>query len=86
MIHQIKEFTLFDRRNEKLVIVHFRRIDNYFIIEERTQDGTIIDSESAPESFAQTVLEQALICLPKEDVEIEKLSTGTFFNYPIPQI
>lgn len=86
MIQQVKEFKLFDRRNQQLVIIHFRRIDNYFITEKRTQDGTIIDWESVAESFAETVLEQALICLPKEDIEIEKFSTGTSFNYPIPQI
>jgi len=27
-IKQIYEFKLFDRRNEQLVIVHFRRIDD----------------------------------------------------------
>jgi hypothetical protein len=85
-IKQIYEFKLFDRRKEQLVIVHFRRIDDYFLIEKRTQDGKVIDSEKVAESFAQTALEQALICLPKEDFEIEKLSTGTDFNYPTPHV
>jgi len=73
-IKQIYEFKLFDRRSEQLVIVHFRRIDDYFLIEKRTQDGKVIDSEKVAESFAQTVLEQALICLPKADLEITKFS------------
>ena len=73
-IKQVYEFKLFDRRNEQLVIVHFRRIDDYFLLEKRTQDGKIIDSESVAESFANTVLEQAMICLPKSDLEITKFS------------
>lgn len=73
-IKQIYEFKLFDRRNEQLVIVHFRRIDDYFLIEKRTQDGKIIDSEKIEEKFAKIVLEQALICLPKSDLEITKFS------------
>jgi len=85
-IKQIYEFKLFDRRSEQLVIVHFRRIDDYFLIEKRTQDGKVIDSEKVAESFAQTALEQALICLPKSDLEITKLSTGTKFNYPTRNI
>jgi hypothetical protein len=85
-IQQVYEFELFDRRNEQLVIVHFRRIDDYFALEKRTQDGKVIDSENVAESFAQTVLEQALICLPKSDIEITKLSTGTKFNYPTRSI
>jgi hypothetical protein len=73
-IKQIYEFKLFDRRNEQLVIVHFRRIDDYFLIEKRTQDGKIIDSEKIEEQFAKIVLEQALISLPKSDLEITKFS------------
>lgn len=73
-IKQIYEFKLFDRRNEQLVIVHFRRIDDYFLIEKRTQDGKVIDSEKAEEQFAKIVLEQALISLPKSDLEITKFS------------
>jgi hypothetical protein len=84
-IKQIHEFKLFDRRQKELVIVDFCRIDDCFLVEERTQDGKIIDSEKVAESFAATVLEQALICLPREDIEIKKLSTGTSFNYPIKQ-
>ena len=85
-IQQVYEFKLFDRRNKQLVIVHFRRIDDYFALEKRTQDGKVIDSENVAESFAQTVLEQALICLPKSDIEITKLSAGTKFNYPTRSI
>jgi hypothetical protein len=73
-IKQVYEFKLFDRRSEQLVIVYFRRIDDYFLLEKRTQDGKIIDSESVAESFANTVLEQAMICLPKSDLEITKFS------------
>ena len=73
-IKQIYEFKLFDRRNEQLVIVHFRRIDDYFLIEKRTQDGKVIDSEKIEEQFAKIVLEQALISLPKSDLEITKFS------------
>lgn len=85
-IKQIYEFKLFDRRSEQLVIVHFRRIDDYFLIEKRTQDGKVIDSEKIEEQFAKIVLEQALISLPKSDLEITKLSAGTKFNYPIKHI
>jgi len=73
-IKQIYEFKLFDRRNEQLVIVHFRRIDDYFLIEKRTQDGKVIDSEKIEEQFAKIVLEQALISLNKSDLEITKFS------------
>jgi hypothetical protein len=73
-IKQIYEFKLFDRRSEQLVIVHFRRIDDYFLIEKRTQDGKVIDSEKIEEQFAKIVLEQALISLPKSDLEITKFS------------
>ena len=85
-IQQVQEFTLFDRRKEQLVIVHFRRIDDHFLMEKRTQDGKVIDSENVAESFAGTVLEQAMICLPKSDLEIVNRSTGTVFNYPIKHI
>ena len=84
-IQQVNSFRLFDRREQELVIISFRRIDDYFIIEKRTQDGKVIDSKSAAESFAQTVLDFAMICLPDSDFEIEKFSTGTSFNYPLPQ-
>lgn len=83
---QVQQFTLFDRRKKQLVIVHFRRIDDYFLMEKRTQAGEMIESKSCAESFAQTVLEHALICLPKSDLEIVKRSTGTAFNYPIKHI
>ena len=85
-IQQVQEFTLFDCRKEQLVIAHFRRIDDYFLMEKRTQAGEVIDSHSCSEAFAQTVLEYALICLPKSDLEIVKRSTGTVFNYPIKHI
>ena len=73
-IKQIYEFKLFDRRNEQLVIVHFRRIDDYFLIEKRTQDGKVIDSEKFEEKFTKIVLDQALISLNKSDLEITKFS------------
>ena len=88
-IQQVQEFRLFDRRDEKqLVIVRFYRntFDGGFFMEKTTQKGKVISAEPATEEFAQTVLEYALICLPKEDLEIEKLSTGTDFNYPIPHV
>jgi hypothetical protein len=74
-IQQVYEFKLFDRRNEQLVIVHLRRIDDYFLLEKRTQKGKIIDSQKVEEEFAQVVLDQALISLPKSDLEITKFST-----------
>jgi hypothetical protein len=73
-IKQIYEFKLFDRRNEQLVIVHFRRIDDYFLLEKRTQKGKLLNSEKIEENFAKIVLEQALISLPKSDLEITKFS------------
>lgn len=73
-IKQIYEFKLFDRRSEQLVIVHFRRIDDYFLLEKRTQKGRLLNSEKIEESFAKIVLEQALISLPKSDLEITKFS------------
>lgn len=73
-IKQIYEFKLFDRRSEQLVIVHFRRIDDCFLLEKRTQKGKLLDSEKVEESFAKIVLEQALISLPKSDLEITKFS------------
>jgi hypothetical protein len=91
-IKQIQEFRLFDRRDSKqLIIVRFHRIDwgafqNCFRIEKTNQRGELIDAKPATEEFAKIVLDQALIRLPKEDVEIVKLSTGTKFNYPTPHI
>jgi hypothetical protein len=91
-IQQVQEFRLFDRRDAKqLVIERFYRIhwgafENCFRMEKTTQDGKVITAKPVTEEFAQTVLEYALICLPKEDFEIEKLSTGTDFNYPIPHV
>lgn len=73
-IKQIYEFKLFDRRSEQLVIVHFRRIDDDFLIEKRTQEGKLLNSEKVEEEFAKIVLEQALISLPKSDLEITKFS------------
>ena len=73
-IKQIYELKLFDRRNEQLVIVHFRRIDDYFLLEKRTQKGKLLNSEKIEENFAKIVLEQALISLPKSDLEITKFS------------
>lgn len=83
MIKQILEFKIYDRRSSELVIVHFRRFDDSFHVEKRTQDQRLIDSYKESESFAEFVLEQALECLAKEDIEITKLSTGTSFNYPV---
>jgi len=91
-IQQVQEFRLFDRRDEKqLVIVRLHRIswgafENCFRMEKKTQDGKVIAAKPVTEEFAKTVLDYALICLPKEDFEIEKLSTGTDFNYPIPHV
>jgi len=73
-IKQIYEFKLCDRRSEQIVIVHFRRIDDYFLLEKRTQKGRLLDSDKVEESFAKIVLEQALISLPKPDLEITKFS------------
>jgi hypothetical protein len=91
-IKQIQEFRLFDRRDAKqLFIVRFHRIhwgafENCFRMEKTTQDGKMIDAKPASEEFAKMVLDQALFCLPKEDIEITKLSTGTEFNYPVPHV
>lgn len=85
-IHQIQEFKIFDRRNKQLVIVCFRRSENGFLLEKRMQDEKLIESERIEEEFANIVLEQALVSLPKSDIEITKLSAGTKFNYPIKHI
>ena len=91
-IKQVQEFKLFDRRDaSKLIIVRFHRIDwgafeNCFRMEKKTQSGELIDAKPVTEEFAKTVLDQALICLPKQDLEITKLSTGTQFNYPISHV
>lgn len=85
-IHQIQEFKIFDRRNKQLIIVCFRRSENGFLLEKRMQDGKLIESERIEEEFANIVLEQALVSLPKSDIEIVKLSTGAKFNYPIKHI
>jgi hypothetical protein len=88
-IQQVQEFRLFDRRDEKqLVIVRFYRntFVGGFFVQKSTQKAEIISSDTVSEEFAQIVLDQALICLPKEDIEITKLSTGTEFNYPTPHV
>lgn len=88
-IQQVQEFRLFDRRDEKqLVIVRFYRntFVGGFFMQKSTQKAKIISTEPVSEEFAQIVLDQALFSLPKEDIEITKLSTGTAFNYPIPHV
>jgi len=88
-IKQVQEFRLFDRRDEKqLVIVRFYRTTfiGGFFMEKTTQKGKVISAEPATEEFAQIVLDQALLSLPKQDIEITRLSTGTDFNYPIPHV
>jgi len=91
-IQQVQEFRLFDRRDEKqLVIVRLHRInwgafENCFRMEKATQDGKVIAAKPVTEEFAQIVLDQALFSLPKQDIEIIKLSTGTDFNYPISHV
>ncbi len=91
-IKQIQEFKLFDRRDaNQLVIVRFYRTisdesGNCFRMEKKTQRGELIDAMSTTEEFAKTVLDQALICLPRRDLEITRLSTGTEFNYPTPHV
>lgn len=85
-IQQIQEFTFFDRRGKQLVIVEFRRRDDSFFMEKRTQDGKTLESKTVTELFVKTVLDYALMRSPKEDYEITQLSAGTVFNYPIPHI
>ena len=88
-VQQVQEFRLFDRRDPKqLVIVRFYRntFVGGFFVQKSTQKAEIISSDTVSEEFAQIVLDQALICLPKEDIEITKLSTGTEFNYPTPHV
>ena len=85
-IAQVQSFRLFDRRGDELKIVTFER-DTFaqkqdsFKMKKVTQRGRIIHAENVTEEFAKTVLEQALICLPKDDLEITKRSAGTQFNY-----
>ena len=90
-IAQVQSFRLFDRRGDELKIVTFERNtfaqkQDSFKMEKTTQRGRVIHAENVTEEFAKTVLEQALICLPKDDLEITKRSTGTQFNYPIKHI
>jgi len=47
-----------------------------FFMEKTTQKGEVIFAEPATEEFAQIVLDQALLSLPKQDIEITKLSSG----------
>jgi hypothetical protein len=88
-IQQVQEFRLFDRRDPKqLVVVRFYRntFVGGFFMQKSTQKAEIISTEPVSEEFAQTVLDQALLSLPKQDVEITKRSGGTSFNYPIPHV
>ena len=92
-IQQIQEFSLFDRRDSKQTLkVRIYRNgfakdgSSQFIMERTTQKGELICREEVSERFAEVVLNHALVYLPKEDVQITKLSTGTVFNYPIPHV
>jgi len=90
---QIQEFSLFDRRDSEQT--HKVRIYrngfakdgcSQFFMEKTTQKGELICREEVSERFAEVVLNHALVYLPKEDVLVTKLSTGTVFNYPIPHV
>lgn len=82
-IQQVSEFKIFDRSKSKTAIVTFsRKLYEQFLAERREQDGKLIFSELVSEDFAKTVLDQSILCLPKEDLEITFFSTGTSFNYP----
>jgi hypothetical protein len=76
-IQQVQEFRLFDRRDpEQLVIVRFYRntFVGGFFMEKTTQKGKMISAEPTTEEFAQIVLDQALLSLPKQDIEVTMLS------------
>lgn len=80
---QVSEFKIFDRSKSQIAIMVFsRKPCEQFLAVKREQNGKLIFSELVSESFAKTVLDQAILCLPKEDLEITFLSTGTSFNYP----
>lgn len=91
-IQQIQEFSLFDRRDSKQTLKvriyrdTFAKSCDQFIMEKTTQTGELICREEVSERFAEIVLNHALVYLPKEDVLVTKLSTGTVFNYPIPHV
>ena len=55
-------------------------------MQKSTQKAEIISAEPVSEEFAQTVLDQALFSLPKQDVEITKRSGDVDFNYPIKHV
>lgn len=82
-IRQVSEFKIFDRSKSEIVIVTFsRKLYEQFLMEKKKQNGRLIFSELVSEDFAETILGQFILCLPKEDLEITFLSTGTSFNYP----
>lgn len=91
-IQQIQEFSLFDRRDSKQILIvriyrnAFAKGCSQFVMEKTTQKGELICKEEVSERFAEVVLNHALVYLPKEDVLVTKLSTGTVFNYPIPHV
>lgn len=91
-IQQIQEFSLFDRRDSKQTLKvriyrnTFAKGCSRFIMEKTTQKGELICREEVSEKFAEVVLNHALVYLPKGDVFVTKLSTGTVFNYPIPHV
>lgn len=82
-IQQVFEFKIFDRSKSEIVIVTFsRKLYEKFLMEKKKQNGKLIFSELVSEDFAETVLNQSILCLPKENLEITFFSTGTSFNYP----
>jgi hypothetical protein len=91
-IQQIQEFSLFDRRDSEQTLKvriyrdTFAKSCDQFFMEKTTQKGELICREEVSERFAEIVLNHALVYLPKEDVLVTKLSTGTVFNYPIPHV
>lgn len=61
-----------------------------FIFEQRSRTGEILHQCTVMESTAEISLRCALALFENKpelvSVEFDKLSTGTVFNYPVPQV
>lgn len=72
-IDEVQEFTVYNRKDpEQLIVTRLHRInDKTFRIDKKNSVGEMLESRFATTEFAQVVLTQASVSLPKADLKIQ---------------
>lgn len=72
-IDEVQEFTVYNRKDpEQLIVTRLHRInDKTFRIDKKNSVGEMLESKFATIEFAQVVLTQASVSLPKADLKIQ---------------